>query len=84
MPIKINPYGVKLSDQQVYQILYLYHEKKVMPSNLAPTFKVTKSTIKNIVKGKSRQDCFEVFFKHKYKMKDQFEKLITPYKNKLF
>lgn len=84
MTVKINPYVAKLIDQQVYQILYLYYEKKVIPSNLAPTFNVTKATIKNIVNGKSRQDCHEVFLKYRYKMKDQFEELVTAYKDTLF
>lgn len=84
MPIKINPYVAKLTDQQVYQILYLYHEKKVIPCNLAQTFNVTKTTIRNIVNGKSRQDCHEVFLKFRYKMKDQFEELVIAYKNTLF
>ncbi len=84
MTFKINPYVSKLTDQQVYQILYLYHEKNVMPSNLAPTFNVTKATIRNIVKGKSRQDCHEVFLKFKNKMKNQFEELVAVYKDTLF
>ncbi|WDV07137.1 hypothetical protein [Lysinibacillus irui] len=84
MTIKINPYVAKLTDQQVYQILYLYHEKNVLPCYLAPTFNVAKSTIRNIVNGKSRQDCHEVFLKYRYKMKGQFEELVTSYKDKLF
>lgn len=70
MTVKINPYIAKLTDQQVYQILYLYYEKKVMPSNLAPTFNVTKTTINNIVNDKSQQDCYEVLIKYRYTMKD--------------
>lgn len=84
MTIKINPYIAKLTDKQVYQILYLYHEMKVLPCNLAPTFNVTKATIKNIVNGKSRQDCDEVFLKYRYKTKDQFEELDFAYKGTLF
>lgn len=84
MTIKINPYVAKLTDQQIYQILYLYYEKNVSPCYLAPTFNVAKSTIRNIVNGKSRQDCHEVFLKYRYKMKDQFEKLITSFKGELF
>lgn len=84
MTIKINPYVAKLTDQQVYQILYLYHEKNVSPCYLAPAFNVIKSTIRNIVNGKSRQDCHEVFLKYRYKMKDQFEELVTSFKGTLF
>lgn len=84
MPIKINPYGVKLSDQQVYQILYLYHEKNVLPCKLAPTFNVTKSTIRNIVNGKSRKDCYEVYFKYRETMKVQFEEFVMVFKGTLF
>jgi|GEM_PF-3656001 len=81
MTIKINPYVTKLTDQQVYQILYLYHEKNVLPCYFAPTFNVTKVSITNILNG---QDCHEVFLKYRYKMKGQCEKLITSFKGTLF
>jgi|GEM_PF-5473796 ribosomal protein S6 len=48
MPIKLNSYVVKLTDQQVYLILYLYYEKNVLP-HITPTFNVTKAIIRNIV-----------------------------------
>ncbi|WP_175401851.1 hypothetical protein [Lysinibacillus xylanilyticus] len=38
MKIKINPYVAKLTDKQVYQILYLYHEKNVSPCTLHQLF----------------------------------------------
>lgn len=50
--------NVKLTDKEVYHILFLYREKGMKPSQLEKMFSVSKATIKNIVTGKSRKDCY--------------------------
>lgn len=58
-----NIYNVKLTDNDVYKILYLNKVKGVLPYQLEAMYPVTKRTIKNIVNGKSRRDCYEIFMK---------------------
>lgn len=54
-------YNVKLTDKEVYKMLYLNKVKGLLPYQLEEMFPVSKTTIKNIVNGKSRKDCYEAF-----------------------
>ncbi|WP_369355384.1 hypothetical protein [Lysinibacillus capsici] len=54
-------YNVKLTDKDVYKILYLNKVKKLLPYQIEKQFPVSKATIKNIVNGKSRRDCYYAF-----------------------
>jgi hypothetical protein len=56
-----NIYNIKLTDKDVYTILYLSKIKGLPPSQIVGLYPVTKDTIKDIVNGKSRKDCYEVF-----------------------
>lgn len=69
--MKNNIYGVVLTDKQVYEILYINKVVGMLPYQLAERFPVSKATIKNIVNGKSRKDCYQAFmyYKEKYPRK---------------
>lgn len=54
-------YGTKLSHNDVYVILELYFRFNWTQNNLAKEFNVTKETIRKIVNGKSRKDCFYLY-----------------------
>lgn len=54
-------YNVKLTDKDVYKILYLNKVKKLLPYQIEKQFPVSKATIKNILNGKSRKDCYYSF-----------------------
>ncbi|QFT88080.1 hypothetical protein FIU87_05465 [Bacillus sp. THAF10] len=71
-----NAFNVKLTDRDVYKILYLNHVKEVPPHQLETMFPVTKKTISKIVNGKSRKDCYAVFIKYKDTHKNEFIKLL--------
>jgi hypothetical protein len=60
-------YNVKLTDKDVYKILYLNKVKGMLPHQLEELFPVSKATIKSIVNGKSRKDCFISFMEYKEK-----------------
>jgi len=53
--------NVKLIDRDVYQILFLNKVKGLQPYQLEKIFPVSSTTIKNIVNGKSRKDCYYAF-----------------------
>jgi hypothetical protein len=59
--------NVKLTDRDVYKILYLNKVKGLLPYQIEEHFTVSRATIKNIVKGKSRRDCYEAFMEYKVK-----------------
>lgn len=56
--------NVKLTDKDVYKILYLNKVKGYQPYQIETTFLVSRSTIKNIVNGKSRKDCYFAFIEY--------------------
>ncbi|MGG4549387.1 hypothetical protein ABER02_16620 [Rossellomorea marisflavi] len=53
-----------MTDKEVYKILYLNKVKGYQPHQLETTFSVARSTIKNIVNGKSRKDCYFAFIEY--------------------
>jgi hypothetical protein len=57
--------NVKLTDRDVYKILYLSKVKGLLPYQIEEHFTVSRATIKNIVNGKSRRDCYEAFMECK-------------------
>lgn len=59
--------NVKLTDKDVYKILYLNKVKGLLPYQIEEHFSVTRATIKGIVNGKSRRDCYEAFMEYKTK-----------------
>lgn len=77
--MNISVFNIKLTDRDVYKILYLNKIKKLLPSQIAEQFPVTKATISNIVNGKSRQDCYHSFMdymeRHPRKVKKLFPEL---------
>ncbi|HHP5741536.1 TPA: hypothetical protein ACSC8Z_005840 [Bacillus paranthracis] len=72
-----NAFNVKLSDKDVYKILYLNKVEGIQPSQLEKDFPVTKITIRNIVNGKSRKECYALFMKYKDSHRKEFMKLIN-------
>lgn len=70
-------FNVKLTDMDVYKILYLNKVKGVPPHQLETMFPVTRATIKNIVNGKSRKDCYAVFMKYKDSHQKEFLALLN-------
>jgi transposase len=69
-------YNVKLTDKEVYRILFLNKVKGMQPHQLEEMFPVSKGTIRNIVNGKSRKDCYHAFMyymeKHPKKVQNLF------------
>lgn len=69
--------NIKLTDKGVYRILYLNKVKGLLPYQIEDQFSMSRATIKNIVNGKSRKDCYEAFMdcksKHPKKVKRLFE-----------
>lgn len=53
--------NVKLTDKDVYEILFLNKAKGLQPYQLEKRFLVSRTTIKNIVNGRSRKDCYYAF-----------------------
>ncbi len=68
--------NVKLTDRDVYKILYLNKVEGLQPFQLETKFPVTRTTIKNIVNGKSRKDCYIVFMEYKDSHRNEFMKLV--------
>ncbi|WP_230683452.1 hypothetical protein [Priestia aryabhattai] len=66
-----NIYNVKLTDRDVYHILYLSKVQGLQPYQIEKSFPVSRATIKAIVNGKSRKDCYAAFmdFKSRYPRK---------------
>lgn len=58
-------YNVKLTDRDVYKILYMSKVEKLQPFQIEESFTVSRSTIRNIVNGRSRKDCYETFMEYK-------------------
>ncbi|SEI14508.1 hypothetical protein SAMN05192559_12121 [Halobacillus karajensis] len=69
--------NVKLEDKDVYKILFLNRVKGLKPYQIEERFPVSKMTIKSIVNGKSRKDCYFAFLDFEYrqpkKVKTLFE-----------
>ena len=69
--------NVKLTDKEVYHILFLNRVKGMKPSQIEKMFSVSKATIKNILTGKSRKDCYFAYLeyekKHPKKIKTLFD-----------
>lgn len=59
--------NVLLTDKEVYKILYLSKIKGLLPYQIEKQFSVSRATIKNIVNGKSRRDCYDAFMEYKAK-----------------
>ncbi|HDR8065352.1 TPA: hypothetical protein QCY66_004321 [Bacillus cereus] len=70
-----NAFNVKLKDKDVYKILYLNKVDGLQPHQLETMFPVTKATIRSVVNGKSRKDCYGLFMKYKDSHRDEFMKL---------
>ncbi|MFN7251496.1 MAG: hypothetical protein ACK4M9_11975 [Anaerobacillus sp.] len=72
-------YNVKLTDKDVYRMLYLNKVEGKLPYQLEEQFPVSRTTIKNIVNGKSRKDCYHAFMTLKTrqpnKLKEVFKEL---------
>ncbi|WP_404347501.1 hypothetical protein LG311_17875 [Sutcliffiella horikoshii] len=60
-------YNVKLTDKEVYHILFLNKVEGLLPYQLVERFPISKATIKSIVNGRSRKDCYEAFMYYKEK-----------------
>ena len=71
-----NVFNVKLTDKDVYKILYLNKVEGLQPYQLEIMFPVARTTIKSIVNGKSRKDCYELFMKYKDSHRKEFMKLV--------
>lgn len=71
-----NAFNVKLTDRDVYKILYLNKIKDYQPYQLEIMFPVTRTTIRNIINGRSRKDCYHAFMdyveKHPEKVNNLF------------
>jgi transposase len=67
--------NVKLTDRDVYKILYLNKVKGLLPYQIEEHFTVSRATIKNIVNGKSRRDCYEAFMEYKSKHPQKVKRL---------
>ena len=50
--------NVKLTDRDVYHILFLSKVKGLQPYEIEKQFPVSRATIRQIVNGKSRKDCY--------------------------
>ncbi|MFE9079841.1 hypothetical protein [Bacillus mobilis] len=59
--------NVKLTDKDVYEILYLNKVKGLQPYEIEKRFPVSRTTVKNIANGKSRKDCYFAFIAYKEK-----------------
>ncbi|MBF7145188.1 hypothetical protein [Bacillus toyonensis] len=59
--------NVKLTDKDVYEILFLNKVKGLQPYEIEKRFLVSRTTVKNIVNGKSRKDCYFTFMEYKEK-----------------
>lgn len=69
--------NVKLTDKEVYHILFLNKVEGLLPYEIEEKFPVSRETIRKIVNGKSRKDCYYAFInyqdKHPKKVKELFE-----------
>jgi hypothetical protein len=74
--VKVNGFNVKLTDQDVYKILYLNKIDGLQPYQLENLFPVSRATIKGIVNGKSRKECYNLFHEYKDTHLDQFKRLV--------
>lgn len=70
-----NAFNVKLTDRDVYKILYLSKIEGLLPYQIEPKFSVSRATIKNIINGKSRKDCYYLFMEYKDSHLEEFKKL---------
>jgi transposase len=67
--------NVKLTDRDVYKILYMNKVKGMLPYQIEEHFTVSRATIKNIVNGKSRRDCYEAFMEYKARHPQKVKRL---------
>lgn len=70
-------YNIKLTDKDVYEILYINKVKKLLPYQIVAAFPVSKTTIKNIINGKSRKDCYFAFADYMEKHPKKVVKLFS-------
>lgn len=70
-------FNVKLTDKDVYIILYLNKVDGIQPNELEKMFPVSKITLRNIVHGRSRKDCFALFHRYKDSHQNQFKALLN-------
>ncbi|HFK1661932.1 hypothetical protein [Bacillus cereus] len=67
--------NVKLADKDVYHILFLNKVKGLQPYEIEKMYPVSRATIRQIVNGKSRKDCYYSFID--YIEKHTKEEIIT-------
>lgn len=69
--------NVKLTDKDVYHILFLNRVEMLQPYQIEKMYPVSRTTIKDIVNGKSRKDCYYAFIdymeKHPRKVRKLFD-----------
>lgn len=70
-------YNVKLTDKEVYKILYLNKVEKLLPYQITELFPVSKTTIKSIINGKSRKDCYFTFIDYMERKPKKVKSLFT-------
>lgn len=70
-----NIYNTKLTDKDVYYMLYLNKVEGKLPYQLEELFPVSRATIKNIVNGKSRKDCYYTFMTLKTRQPNKLKEL---------
>lgn len=59
--------NVKLTDKGVYEILCLNKVEGLQHYEIEKKFPVSRATIRNIVNGRSRKDCYYAFLEYKEK-----------------
>lgn len=69
--------NVKLTDKDVYKILFLSHIKGLLPYQIEKYFNVSRDTIKKIIKGKSRKDCYYAFMDYRKAHPKKVKQLFT-------
>lgn len=73
--IRMSIYNVKLTDKQVYHILFLNRVRGIQPYQIEGMYPVSRATIKNIVNGRSRKDCYYTFIDYQEKHPSEVKKL---------
>lgn len=67
--------NVKLTDREIYKMLYLNKIEGLRPYQLEAMFPVSRATIKNIVNGRSRKECYALFMQYKDSHRKAFLRL---------
>ncbi|MEH6429208.1 hypothetical protein V7759_07000 [Bacillus sp. H7(2023)] len=70
-------YNVKLTDKEVYEMLYLNKVKGLQPCEIETMFPVARTTIRNIVNGRSRKDCYHAFMDYAEKHPEKVNNLFS-------